>query len=100
MEESSNTTKPGPDAGIVSRQTQEALREAQTKLTQLEAKLAESQNQQVALEALYQELSRSRDEWVLAQGEQILTIAAQQRQLAGSVQAALAALQTADSRLA
>ncbi len=88
------------DARIVSRQTQEGLREAQAKLAQLEAKIAESQNQQVALEALYQELSRSRDEWVLAEVEQILTIAAQQLQLAGNVQAALVALQTADARLA
>lgn len=88
------------DARAGARQAQEAVREAQAKLAQLEAKLAESQNQQVALEALYQELSRSRDESVLAEVEQILTIAAQHLQLAGSVQAALAALQTADSRLA
>ena len=88
------------DARIGARQAQESVREAQAKLAQLEAKLIESQNQQVALEALYQELSRSRDEWVLAEVEQILTIAVQQLQLAGSVQAALAALQTADSRLA
>jgi len=88
------------DARIVSRQAQEGLREAQAKLAQLETKIAESQNQQVALEALYQELSRSRDEWVLAEVEQILTIAAQQLQLAGNVQAALVALQTADARLA
>jgi uroporphyrin-III C-methyltransferase len=88
------------DARAGARQAQEAVREAQAKLAQLEAKLIESQNQQVALEALYQELSRSRDEWVLAEVEQILTIAAQQLQLAGSVQGALAALQTADSRLA
>jgi len=88
------------DARLVARQTQEAVREAQTRLTQLEAKLAESQNQQVALEALYQELSRNRDEWVLAEVEQILVIAAQQLQLAGNVQGALLALQTADSRLA
>lgn len=88
------------DARSAARQAQEAVREAQAKLAQLEAKLIESQNQQVALEALYQELSRSRDEWVLAEVEQILTIAVQQLQLAGSVQAALAALQTADSRLA
>jgi len=54
----------------------------------------------VALEALYQELSRSRDEWVFAEIEQILTIASQQLQLVGNVQAALVALQTADSRLA
>lgn len=88
------------DARSAARQAQEAVREAQARLAQLEAKLVESQNQQVALEALYQELSRSRDEWVLAEVEQILTIAVQQLQLAGSVQAALAALQTADSRLA
>jgi uroporphyrin-III C-methyltransferase len=88
------------DARVVARQAQEAGRETQAKLAQLEAKLIESQNQQVALEALYQELSRSRDEWVLAEVEQILTIAAQQLQLAGSVQAALAALQTAEARLA
>ena len=88
------------DARVGARQAQEAVREAQTKLSQLEGKLIESQNQQVALEALYQELSRSRDEWVLAEVEQILTIAVQQLQLAGSVQAALVALQMADSRLA
>lgn len=88
------------DARAAARQAQEGVREAQAKLAQLEAKLIESQNQQVALEALYQELSRSRDEWVLAEVEQILTIAVQQLQVAGSVGAALAALQTADSRLA
>ena len=88
------------DARLIARQAQETAREAQTKLAQIEAKLVESQNQQVALEALYQELSRSRDEWVLAEIEQILTIAAQQLQLAGNVQAALTAMQTADSRLA
>jgi uroporphyrin-III C-methyltransferase len=72
----------------------------QAKQSQLEVRLAESQSQQVALEALYQELSRSRDEWVLAEIEQILTIASQQLQLAGNVRAALVALQTADARLA
>jgi uroporphyrin-3 C-methyltransferase len=88
------------DARTAARQAQEGVRDAQTKLAQVEAKLVESQNQQVALEALYQELSRSRDEWVLAEVEQILIIAVQQLQLAGSVQAALVALQTADARLA
>jgi uroporphyrin-3 C-methyltransferase len=88
------------EAGFVAKQSQEALRETQAKLSQLELKVAESQNQQVALEALYQELSRGRDESALAEIEQILTIAAQQLQLAGNVQAALLALQTADARLA
>jgi uroporphyrin-3 C-methyltransferase len=88
------------DARLIAKQAQEALREVQAKQSQLELKLAESQSQQVALEALYQELSRSRDEWVLAEIEQILTIASQQLQLAGNVRAALVALQTADARLA
>ena len=85
---------------LLSKQAQEAVREAQAKLTVLENKIAESQSQQVALEALYQELSRSRDEWALAEIEQILTVASQQLQLAGNVQAALLALQTAEGRLA
>ena len=88
------------DARLVARQSQEAAREAHSRLAQLEAKVAESQSQQLALEALYQELSRGRDEWAVAEIEQILTIASQQLQLAGNVQAALVALQTADARLA
>lgn len=85
---------------VLAKQAQEAVREAQAKLTLIENKIAESQSQQVALEALYQELSRSRDEWALAEIEQILIVAAQQLQLAGNVQAALLALQTAEGRLA
>ena len=85
---------------VLAKQAQEVVREAQGKLTVIENRIAESQSQQVALEALYQELSRSRDEWALAEIEQILTVAMQQLQLAGNVQAALLALQTAEGRLA
>src|SRR5689334_17444781 len=60
------------DARSGARQAQEALREALGRVAQLEAKLAESQSQQLALEALYQELSRNRDEWQLAEIEQVL----------------------------
>src|SRR3989440_3201572 len=88
------------DARLSARQAQEAAREAQAKLAQIELKLAEFQNQQLGLETLYQELSRNRDEWVIAEIEQILTIASQQLQLTGNVQVALSALQTADTRLA
>ena len=88
------------EARIVAREAQEAVRDAQAKIGALEAKQLESQSQQLALESLYQELSRSRDEWVLAEVEQALTIASQQLQLAGNVRAALAALQSADARLA
>jgi uroporphyrin-3 C-methyltransferase len=84
----------------MARQSQEAQREAQVKIGQLEARLAESQSQQLALEALYHELSRNRDEWQLAEIEQVLAIASQQLQLAGNVRAALLALQLAEARLA
>jgi uroporphyrin-III C-methyltransferase len=87
------------EARLVSRQAQEALRDAQGRVAQLEARLAESQSQQLALEALYQDLSRNRDEWQLAEIEQVLAIASQQLQLARNVRAALLALQLADSRL-
>jgi len=87
------------EARSVSRQAQEALREAHAKIAQLEARLAESQSQQLALEALYQDLSRNRDEWQLAEIEQVLAIASQQLQLARNVRAALLALQLAEARL-
>jgi uncharacterized protein HemX/uroporphyrinogen-III synthase len=88
------------EARAVARQAEEAQRDTRTKLVQLETRLAESQSQQLALEALYQELSRNRDEWQLAEIEQVLAIASQQLQLAGNVRAALLALQLAEQRLA
>ncbi|HUQ25156.1 MAG TPA: uroporphyrinogen-III C-methyltransferase [Burkholderiales bacterium] len=88
------------EARAVARQAQEALREAQTRISLVEGRLAESQSQQLALEALYQDLSRNRDEWQLAEIEQVLAIASQQLQLAGNVRAALLALQLAEARLA
>jgi uroporphyrin-III C-methyltransferase len=88
------------NARVVAGTAQETLREAQVRLGQLEARLAESQSQQLALEALYQDLSRNRDEWQLAEIEQVLAIASQQLQLARNVRAALLALQLAEARLA
>ncbi len=83
-----------------SRNTTEQVREGQGKLEQLEAKQHESQNQQVALEAMYQDLARSRDESLLADIEQTLLLANQQIQVAGNVRPALIALQSIDVRLA
>jgi uroporphyrin-3 C-methyltransferase len=81
------------------KDAQESLRETQAKAALLESRLAESQTQQAALEALYRELAPSRDEWALTEVEQVLLLASQQLQLAGNVQSALAALQLADSKL-
>lgn len=84
----------------LARQSQEALAALQAKVGVLEAKLAETQSQALALEAMYQELSSTRDERVLAEVEQAVVIAMQQLQFAGNVEAALIALQGADARLA
>jgi uroporphyrin-3 C-methyltransferase len=88
------------ESRTLAKQGQETLQSLQGKVGALEARLAETQSQQVALESMYQELSRSRDERLLAEIEQSLAIAAQQLQLAGNVEAALIALQSADTRLA
>ncbi|MEO6024881.1 MAG: uroporphyrinogen-III C-methyltransferase [Burkholderiales bacterium] len=84
---------------VTVQQANDTAKGAQINLAALEGKFADSQNQQVALEAMYQELSKSRDEWSLTEIEQILSIAGQQLQLAGNVPGALAALQAADHRL-
>lgn len=88
------------ESRIAGREAQEGVRDAQSRLATLEGKVSESHNHQVALEQLYQELSRGRDEWIVAEIEQTIALASQQLQLAGNVQGALVALQTADARLA
>jgi uroporphyrin-3 C-methyltransferase len=80
-------------------QNQEVVRELGGKLSLLESKYAETQNQRAALESLYQDLSSSRDQMVLAEVEQLLLIAGQQLQLSANVKAALIAMQQADNRL-
>lgn len=87
------------EARTLGRQAQEGMRDAQARIGALENRLAESQSQQVALDVLYQELARNRDEWQLAEIEQVLAIAQQQLQLSGNVRAGLLALQLAESRL-
>ena len=80
-------------------QNQELVRELGGKLSLVETRYAESQNQRAALESLYQEMSSSRDQTALAEVEQMLLIAGQQLQLSGNVKAALIAMQQAESRL-
>jgi uroporphyrin-III C-methyltransferase len=75
------------------------LRDAKGKIALLEARVAESQTQQAALETLYRDLAPSRDELALNEVEQILVLASQQLALAGNVQAALTAVQLADAKL-
>lgn len=82
------------------KQLQETVREMAAKYAVLESKFAESQSQQLALEQMYQALSRGHDDTTLVEVEQIVGMAAQQLQLAGNVNGAVSALQAADARLA
>ena len=81
------------------RSVQDLAKDLQGKVALLENRQIEAQSQQLALEQLYQDLSKNRDEWALAEIEQVLSTASQQLQLAGNVQGALIALQNADKSL-
>lgn len=81
------------------REIQEAAKDLQVKVGVLENRQTEAQSQQAALEQMYQDISKNRDEWALSEIEQVLSTASQQLQLAGNVQGALIALQNADRSL-
>ena len=80
-------------------QSQEQVRELSVKVTMMEERFAEAQNQRAALEALYNDLSVNRDETALAEVEQLLMVADQQLRLTANVKAALIAMQSGDARL-
>lgn len=74
-----------------------AKTQAQTMIIQ--EKLAESRDQQEVLQTLYDQLAEDREETVLAEVEQLVSIANQQLQLTGNIKAALLALQAASRYL-
>ncbi|TWG86446.1 uroporphyrinogen III methyltransferase/synthase [Cupriavidus gilardii J11] len=88
------------ESRVLTREAQTAIKEMQAKVGALDARVAETRDKQATLEQVYQDLIRNRDDWELAEIQQLLTNAAQQLQLTGNVQVALAALQSADVRLA
>jgi uroporphyrin-III C-methyltransferase len=87
------------DTAARARSVQDLAKDLQAKVIVLENRQLEAQSQQLALEQLYQDLSKNRDEWALAEIEQVLSTASQQLQLSGNVQGALIALQNADRSL-
>ena len=83
----------------LAKQAQERSTQANARTIVLEQKLAESRDQQEALQTLYTQLAESRESTAVAEVEQLLTIASQQLQLSGNVKSALLALQAAHKRL-
>ncbi len=84
----------------VQRQLREEIESLQGKLGAMEEKLDEYESQSATLQTLYENISRGREESILIEVEHAVTLAGQQLQLAGNVQAAILALQSADARLA
>lgn len=88
------------EARVLSHNAQDTVKELQAKVGALDGQVGEARDKQAALEQVYQDLMRNRDDWEIAEIQQLLTNAGQQLQLTGNVQVALAALQSADTRLA
>jgi uroporphyrin-3 C-methyltransferase len=90
----------GSDSRRLSGEARDIAQDVQARLGQLDARLVGIEAQRRAMESLYDDLAGSRDQWTIAEVEQILLVASQQLQLAANVKAALAALEAADARLA
>ncbi len=83
----------------LAKKAEERSTQANARTIILEQKLAESRNQQEALQTLYTQLAESRESTAVAEVEQLITTANQQLQLVGNVKSALIALQAARQRL-
>lgn len=88
------------EARATARQAQELAMETAAKLAVTDVKLSEVALQRSQIEGLIQSLSRSRDENLVIDIESSIRLAQQQAQLTGSVAPLLAALKTAEARIA
>jgi uroporphyrin-3 C-methyltransferase/uroporphyrinogen III methyltransferase/synthase len=75
-------------------------REAESRVEELARELEQVKSQRAALDQLYLELARGRDEATLLDVERLITLAAQDLRFTGHVAGALNALQAADARVA
>ena len=98
--QSADTSAQAIEARANAKQAQDLAREAATRVGVFDARLNEVALQRTQLEELMQSLSRSRDENLVVDIESALRLAQQQAQLTGSVEPLLAALQSADQRVA
>ncbi|NMM05894.1 uroporphyrinogen-III C-methyltransferase [Polaromonas sp.] len=88
------------EARTLARQAENSTRELAARLTLQETRISEVSLQRSQLEELMQSLSRSRDENLVVDVESALQLAQQQAQLTGSAEPLLAALKSAEQRLA
>ena len=88
------------EAQVLAKQAQEIARDTAAKSTLLEQRLAEVALQRSQLEDLIQSLSRSRDENAVTDIDSGIRVALQQSAITGSAEPLVAALRSADERLA
>ena len=88
------------EARTLARQAMDGMRDVSVRLALQESRLSEVSLQRSQLEELMQSLSRSRDENLVVDMESALRLAQQQAQLTGSAEPLIAALKSADQRLA
>ena len=88
------------EARALANQAQDAARAAESKVGMLEARVAETALQRSQLEDLIVQLSRSRDENVLADVDAAVRVAVQQSAITGSAEPLASALRQAEERLA
>jgi uroporphyrin-3 C-methyltransferase len=88
------------EARAMARQAQELARDVAARQAVTDTRVSEVALQRAQLEELMQSLSRSRDENLVVDIESALRLAQQQAQLTLSAEPLLAALRTADQRLA
>lgn len=98
--QSADTGANAIEARALARQAQDVARDTAARQVVLESKLSEVALQRSQLEDLIQSLSRSRDENLVEDLQSSLRLAQQQSQLTGSPEPLLAALHSADDRLA
>lgn len=98
--QSADATNLSVEARTMAKNAQDVAREAAARVVVNETRLSEVALQRSQLDELMQSLSRSRDENLVVDIESALRLAQQQAQLTGSVEPLLAALKTADMRLA
>ncbi|MDO9277601.1 MAG: uroporphyrinogen-III C-methyltransferase [Polaromonas sp.] len=97
---STDTGTQAVEARTLARQAQESSRELAARLAVTENRISEVSLQRGQLEELMQKLSRSRDDNLVIELEANLRLAQQQAQLTGSAEPLLAALRSAEQRLA
>ena len=98
--QSADTGAQSLEARATAKQAQELALETAARVAVFEARLSEVAMQRTQLEELMQSLSRSRDENLVVDIESAVRLAQQQAQLTGSVEPLLAALRSAEQRVA